>query len=94
MRALADVVAAENAERVRGMEVGSCSASGLPIFWSARIDAELRLNGRVFLVEPVGPITYVDVNVGGWAVRAVADPDQPIAGRQRCGGWSSRRVGE
>jgi len=35
--------------------------------------AELR--GRVFLVEPVGPFAYVDVDIDGWAVKATTDPD-------------------
>jgi len=73
----ADLVAAENAARVRGM---SRIVLGIrPADLLVGADRELRLNGRVFLVEPVGPVTYVDVDVGGWAVKAVADPDQPIA---------------
>ena len=39
--------------------------------------AELR--GTVFLVEPVGPFAYVDVEIGGWAVRATTDPDSAPA---------------
>jgi multiple sugar transport system ATP-binding protein len=35
--------------------------------------AELR--GTVFLVEPVGPFAYIDVEIGGWAIRATTDPD-------------------
>jgi multiple sugar transport system ATP-binding protein len=72
-----DLVAAESAARVRGM---SRIVLGIrPADLLVGADRELRLNGRVFLVEPVGPVTYVDVDVGGWAVKAVADPDQPIA---------------
>jgi multiple sugar transport system ATP-binding protein len=87
----ADVVAAENAERVRGM---SRIVLGIrPADLLVGADRELRLNGRVFLVEPVGPITYVDVDVGGWAVKAVADPDQPIAvGSVVVLGFSAGRV--
>jgi multiple sugar transport system ATP-binding protein len=33
------------------------------------------LRGTVFLVEPVGPFAYVDVEIGGWAIRATTDPD-------------------
>jgi multiple sugar transport system ATP-binding protein len=87
----ADVVAVENAERVRGM---SRIVLGIrPADLLVGADRELRLNGRVFLVEPVGPITYVDVDVGGWAVKAVADPDQPIAvGSVVVLGFSAGRV--
>ena len=37
------------------------------------------LRGEVFLVEPVGPITYVDADVGGWSVKATVDPDRAPA---------------
>jgi multiple sugar transport system ATP-binding protein len=73
----ANVVAAGNAARVRGM--GRVVFGVRPADLLVGAERELRLNGRVFLVEPVGPITYVDVEVGGWAVTAMADPDQPIA---------------
>jgi ABC-type sugar transport system ATPase subunit len=36
---------------------------------------ELMLKGEVLLVEPVGPITYVDIDVGGTLVKGVADPE-------------------
>jgi multiple sugar transport system ATP-binding protein len=39
--------------------------------------AELR--GRVFLVEPVGHCAYVDVDLAGWAIKAIADPDHAPA---------------
>ncbi len=39
--------------------------------------AELR--GRVFLVEPVGPFAYVDVDLEGWAIKATVDPDHAPA---------------
>ena len=38
-------------------------------------ERELSLRGEVFLVEPMGPVTYVDCDVGGTAVKAVCDPD-------------------
>jgi ABC-type sugar transport system ATPase subunit len=41
--------------------------------------AACSLRGQVFLVEPVGPVAYVDVDVGGWAVKATADPDREPA---------------
>jgi ABC-type sugar transport system ATPase subunit len=33
------------------------------------------LRGEVFLVEPIGPISYVDLDVEGRSIKAVADPD-------------------
>ena len=36
---------------------------------------DVMLSGDVFLVEPVGPVAYVDVDVGGVALKAVVDPD-------------------
>ncbi len=77
MRLPADVVAPENAARVRGM--GRIVVGIRPADLLVGAERELRLTGRVFLVEPVGPVTYVDADVGGWAVKAIADPDQPIA---------------
>ena len=37
------------------------------------------LRGRVFLVEPVGPFAYVDVDLDGWAIKAITDPDSAPA---------------
>jgi ABC-type sugar transport system ATPase subunit len=37
------------------------------------------LSGKVFLVEPVGPVSYVDADVGGWSVKATSDPDKEPA---------------
>jgi ABC-type sugar transport system ATPase subunit len=37
------------------------------------------LRGRVFLVEPVGPLAYVDVDLAGYAVKATTDPDRTPA---------------
>jgi ABC-type sugar transport system ATPase subunit len=73
----ADIVAAENAARARGMNRIVLGIRPADLLVGA--DRELRLNGRVFLVEPVGPVTYVDVDVGGWAVKAIADPDHHVA---------------
>ncbi|MBV9286459.1 MAG: ABC transporter ATP-binding protein [Hyphomicrobiales bacterium] len=91
IRLPADLVAAENAARVRGM---SRIVLGIrPADLLVGADRELRLKGRVFLVEPVGPVTYVDVDVGDWAAKAVADPDQPIAVGDVVGlGFSPGRV--
>ena len=40
---------------------------------------ENRLRGRVFLVEPVGPFAYVDIDVDGWSIKATSDPDHAPA---------------
>ena len=51
------------------------------------------LTGEVFLVEPVGPIAYVDVDVGGVALKAVVDPDvAPIIGEKVSLGCTAARV--
>ena len=56
-------------------------------------ERELSLRGEVFLVEPVGPVTYVDCDVGGMAVTAVCDPDNAPAIGARVGlGFSASRV--
>jgi ABC-type sugar transport system ATPase subunit len=43
------------------------------------------LQGRVFLVEPVGAFAYVDVDVEGWTVKATVDPDHAPAIGERVG---------
>jgi multiple sugar transport system ATP-binding protein len=56
-------------------------------------DREVALSGKVFLVEPIGPVTYVDVDVGGRAIKAVCDPDQaPSIGSQVSLGFQAGRV--
>jgi ABC-type sugar transport system ATPase subunit len=54
---------------------------------------DLSIHGEVFLVEPIGPISYVDVDVGGRAVKAVADPDRaPAIGERVMLGCAAARV--
>jgi multiple sugar transport system ATP-binding protein len=54
---------------------------------------DLAIHGEVFLVEPIGPISYVDVDVGGRAVKAVADPDRaPAIGERVSLGCAAARV--
>ena len=54
---------------------------------------EPALSGEVFLVEPIGPVTYVDVDVGGRAIKAVCDPDQaPGVGDRVSLGFQPARV--
>ncbi len=56
-------------------------------------EREIAIHGEVFLVEPIGPISYVDVDVGGQAVKAVADPDQaPAIGQRVALGCAAARV--
>ena len=35
-------------------------------------ERELSLSGNVFLVEPIGPITYIDLDIAGYTLKAVA----------------------
>jgi multiple sugar transport system ATP-binding protein len=54
---------------------------------------ELSLRGEAFLVEPIGPVSYVDVDVDGVTVKAVADPDQaPRPGETVELGFAARRA--
>ena len=55
--------------------------------------SELRLDGEVFLVEPIGPVCYVDVDVGGQAVKGVCEPDKaPEPGERVILGFAANRV--
>ncbi|HET6518777.1 MAG TPA: ABC transporter ATP-binding protein [Geminicoccaceae bacterium] len=54
---------------------------------------EFELAGEVFLAEPVGPLTYVDVDVGGYGIKAACDPDDaPAIGERVRLGFSPNRV--
>ncbi|MGD9512138.1 MAG: ABC transporter ATP-binding protein [Geminicoccaceae bacterium] len=54
---------------------------------------ELSLEGEVFLVEPIGPVSYVDVDVAGVAVKGTCDPDAaPAVGERVALGCSTARV--
>ena len=69
-----------------------CSASGRPTSWSAR-PASCSSPASVFLVEPVGPVTYVDVDLDGPTFKATCDPDQaPAAGDHVTLGFAAGRV--
>ncbi|MGI9419302.1 MAG: ABC transporter ATP-binding protein, partial [Geminicoccaceae bacterium] len=57
------------------------------------IERDVELTGEVFLVEPVGPVAYVDVDVGGVALKAVTDPDAaPSIGEKISLGCTAARV--
>ena len=52
---------------------------------------EVGLAGEVFLVEPIGPVTYVDVDLGGRALKAICDPDPaPAVGERVTLGFQAR----
>jgi multiple sugar transport system ATP-binding protein len=54
---------------------------------------EMSLRGEAFLVEPIGPVSYVDVDVDGVTVKAIADPDQaPRPGETVDLGFAARRA--
>ncbi|MEM7024947.1 MAG: ABC transporter ATP-binding protein [Pseudomonadota bacterium] len=56
-------------------------------------EREIAIEGEVFLVEPIGPISYVDIDVDGRAIKAVADPDQaPSVGERVTLGCAAHRV--
>ncbi|MFO1037596.1 MAG: ATP-binding cassette domain-containing protein [Geminicoccaceae bacterium] len=54
---------------------------------------DLSLEGEVFLVEPIGPVSYVDVDVAGTAVKGVCEPDAaPAPGERVSLGFGTGRV--
>jgi ABC-type sugar transport system ATPase subunit len=54
---------------------------------------DLQVEGEVFLVEPIGPLSYVDVDVGGHSVKGICEPDDAPAIGQRVGlGFVAARV--
>ncbi|MFO1068097.1 MAG: ABC transporter ATP-binding protein [Geminicoccaceae bacterium] len=54
---------------------------------------ELELTGDVFLVEPIGPISYVDVDVDGIAIKGVCEPDEaPAPGSRVTLGAAAGRI--
>jgi multiple sugar transport system ATP-binding protein len=63
-------------ETLAGLRGGRKAVLGIrPTDLAVGVERELTLFGEVFLVEPVGPVSYVDLDVGGRAVKAVCDPD-------------------
>lgn len=75
-------------------------AGGRPVLVGIRPSAlvlgggsDQSITGRVFLVEPVGPVTYLDVDVGGRVIKAACDPDMaPPVGETVTLGFASSRV--
>jgi len=51
------------------------------------------ISGRVFLAEPVGPVTYLDVDVEGRVVKAACEPDgAPAVGERVELGFANSRI--
>ena len=64
-----------------------------PMDLTVGAEADLAIDGEVFLVEPIGPISYVDADVGGRAVKGVVDPDRaPAIGERVTFGFPASRV--
>jgi ABC-type sugar transport system ATPase subunit len=85
-----DVVAERSLDKLRG---GRAVLMGLRPSDLVLGGGEQVLGGRVFLVEPVGPITYLDVDVAGRVIKAACDPDTaPPVGETVTLGFSSSRL--
>lgn len=57
------------------------------------VGSGLTIAGDVFLVEPVGPVTFLDVDVAGRVVKAACDPDlAPAVGERVTLGFAGNRV--
>jgi multiple sugar transport system ATP-binding protein len=57
------------------------------------VTSHLALIGDVFLVEPIGPLCYVDVDIDGHAVKGVCEPDHsPKPGERVSLGFMPGRV--
>ena len=99
---IGDAVLSVPRERGAGLAASAARRSSACGRWTSWCGAErdLAISGEVFLVEPIGPISYVDVDVGGRAVKAVADPDRAPGDRRagqprlRRGARASVRSGE
>ncbi len=56
-------------------------------------EREQQIKGRVFLVEPVGPVTYLDVDIEGRSVKAACEPDDaPAVGERVTLGFANSRI--
>ena len=55
-------------------------------------ERDLSLHGDVFLVEPIGPVSYVDAEIGGQPAKGLCEPDEaPALGeRARFGALAAR----
>jgi ABC-type sugar transport system ATPase subunit len=77
-------------------DLGSTSGAALgirPTDLALGTSRELTLEGEVFLVEPIGPLSYVDVDVDGTAFKGTCDPDgAPAVGERVSLCCTPRRV--
>ena len=86
-------LAAVRPESVGGLRTGKAVLGIRPTDLAVGGGREQSLAGEVFLVEPIGPVTYVDVDVGGRAVKAICDPDQaPAVGERVTLGFQASRA--
>jgi ABC-type sugar transport system ATPase subunit len=79
---------------MEGLAQGRCAILGIrPTDLVVGTGAQLQLTGEVFLVEPIGPVCYVEVDVGGQAVKGVCEPDgAPAPGERITLSFSASRV--
>ena len=64
-----------------------------PTDMSIAADRELHMEGKVVLVEPIGPLSYLDVDVAGQLVKGVCEPDDaPVIGETVPLGFAAGRV--
>ena len=91
LRLPADVV--DQASLV-GLGAGRKAILGIrPSDLQAGVERDLNLEGQVFLVEPIGPIAYVDAEIGGRAVKGTCEPDlAPAVGEAICFGAMAGRA--
>ncbi len=87
-------LAAVRAESLEGLRAGRKAVLGIrPTDLAVGGGREVGLAGEVFLVEPIGPVTYLDVDIGGRALKAICDPDQaPAVGERVALGFQASRV--
>ncbi len=87
-------LAAVRPESLGGLRAGRKAVLGIrPTDLAVGGGREQSLAGEVFLVEPIGPVTYVDVDIGGRALKAICDPDQaPAVGERVALGFQASRA--
>ncbi|WP_191057819.1 ABC transporter ATP-binding protein [Geminicoccus harenae] len=84
------VVAEQSLGAIRG---GRKAILGIrPTDLMANAQRDLTLEGDVFLVEPIGPVSYVDAEIGGQAVKGLCEPDEApaVGAKVRFGALAAR----
>ena len=81
-------------ETFAALDAGRKAIMGIrPTDLTVGATTDLVLQGEVFLVEPIGPLSYVDSTVEGVAVKGVCDPDiEPRSGERVALGAIAARV--